>query len=68
MVVYLTLRFLRSVRGNEAISALVDAARQNKFGNFIVDPNSIKEHLSPEMRSTIPTTTRTATGKKTRLD
>ncbi|XP_068733697.1 tyrosine kinase receptor Cad96Ca-like [Montipora capricornis] len=56
VVVYLTLRFLRSVGGNEAISTLVDAARQNKFGNFIVDPNSIKELVS--MSSASPTSTR----------
>ncbi|XP_068686466.1 uncharacterized protein [Montipora foliosa] len=68
VVVYLTVRFLRSVGGNEVISALVDAARQNKFGNFIVDPNSIKELLSSEMRSTTPTTTRTAEEDKSPIN
>ncbi|XP_068686985.1 fibroblast growth factor receptor 3-like [Montipora foliosa] len=58
VIVDLTLRFLQSVAANQIRSALAAAARQNKFGKFIVDPSSIKELVSTEMSSAAPTSTR----------
>ena len=40
------MKFNQSVDVNEVLTVLKDAAQQNKFGDYKVDPNSIKQ-ISP---------------------
>ena len=41
------MKFNQSVIVSDVLTSLSDAARQNKFGVFKVDPGSIKEVLIP---------------------
>ena len=43
------MRFNRSVVVSNVLTVLLDAARQDKFGGFKVDPESIKQVLYPQM-------------------
>ena len=40
------MKFNQSVDVNEVLTVLKDAAQQNKFGDYKVDPNSIKQIAS----------------------
>ena len=42
MIVELDLRFNQSVNKNYVISILKDAAKNGRFGQFAVDPDSVK--------------------------
>ena len=59
----LVLRFNQIVNVSDAISVMKTAAQQGNFGNFIVEPNSIRQTSPSPTGSPSPTTSLSTTGR-----
>ena len=57
VIVDLALRFSQIVSESDVISVLKTAAQEDKFGSFIVDPESIKQTSPSSTATPAPTTT-----------
>jgi len=58
-IIYLVLRFSQSVNDTYVIDVLIKAVQEGKFGNFVVDPASIKLTSQSSTASPLPTGTGT---------
>ena len=56
IVVDFLLKFSQNVSASDVVSDLRSAAKENKFGNLTVDPNSIQQ-ISSSPSTTEPTST-----------